>query len=278
VARKAGERFSDCDVPRLAASMSYYAVFSLFPLLLVIGALAEHALGDSQALRDRVLNWAAGSGSNGMRIALEQALENVAERAPSRAVGVGLGILGALLGASGVFIELDAALGRIFRVRPRRLGFFESLKELVLERLLGFAVVIATSLALLGTMLARGALELPSTVPGVALLGSAASLVIGGGALTAGIALCYRLLPKSRVPWAAAWKGALVASLSLHVLREPFAWFVVHLTSYAAYGVLGAVLGILGWFQVAACLLFYGACVAAVSASSSMGSAGGVSS
>jgi membrane protein len=278
VARASGERFSDCDGPRLAASMSYYAVFSLFPLLLVLGALAEHALGDSQALRDRLLNWAAGTGSSGMKQALEQALEDVAARAPSATVGVVLGIVGALLGASGVFIDLDAALERIFRVRPRRLGFFQSLKELVLERLMGFVVVIATSLVLLVTTIARGAIELPSSVPGASIVGSAASLVIGGGALTTGIALCYRLLPKSRVSWSSAWKGALVASLSLHVVREPFAWFVVHLTSYAAYGVMGAVLGLLGWFQVAACLLLYGACIAAESASSSLGNTGGSSS
>jgi membrane protein len=278
VARASGERFSECEVPRLAASMSYYAVFSLFPLLLLLGALAEHALGDSQALRDRVLRWAAGSGSSAMKSAIEQGLGDVAERAPSATMGVALGILGAGFGASGVFIELDAALARIFRVRPRQLGFFESLKELVLERLMGFAVVVATSLAMLATTIARGALELPSSVPGAAFLGSAVSLVVGGGALTTGIAFCYRLLPKSRVPWVCAWKGALVASLLLHVVREPFAWLVVHLTSYAAYGILGAVLGILGWFQIAAYILFYGACVAAVSASSSLGSAGGVSS
>jgi membrane protein len=278
VARASGERFSDCDVPRLAASMSYYAVFSLFPLMLVLGALAEHALGDSQALRDRVLRWAAGAGSSGMESVLEQALDDVAARAPSPTVGVVLGIVGALFGASGVFIDLDTALERIFRARPRRLGFFQSLRELVLERLTGFAVVIATSLALLVTTVARGAIELPSSVPGAGILGSATSLVIGGGALTTGIALCYRLLPKSRVSWAAAWKGALVASLSLHVVREPFAWFIVHLTSYAAYGVMGAMLGILAWFQMAACLLLYGACIAAESASSSLGSAGGSSS
>lgn len=258
--------------------MSYYAVFSLFPLLLVLGALAENALGDSQALRERVLRWAGGAGSSGMKTALEQALEDVAARAPSATIGVVFGILGATLGASGVFIELDAALERIFRVRPARLGFFASLRELALNKLTGFAVVIVTSLALLVTTLARGAIELPSSIPGARILGSAASLAIGGGALTTGIALCYRLLPKSRVSWAAAWKGALVASLALHIVREPFAWFVVHLTSYAAYGVMGAVLGILGWFQVAACLLLYGACVAAESASSSLGSVGGSSS
>ena len=53
------DRFSDSEAPRLAASLSYYAVFSLFPLLLVLGAVAESALGDSQALRDRVSGMAA---------------------------------------------------------------------------------------------------------------------------------------------------------------------------------------------------------------------------
>jgi membrane protein len=264
-ARRSVERFSDSDAPRLAASLSYYAVFSLFPLLLVLGALAESALGDSQALRDRVLRWAGGAGSNAMRDALEQTLQDVARRAPSAAAGIGLGLVGAVLGASGVFIELDAALTRIFRVRPRQLSFLASVLELVRDRLIGFFVVIGTSVALLVTTVARGALELPTWVPGATLLGSALSLVLGGGALTTGIALCYRLLPGTAVPWRSAWKGALVASLALHLVREPFAWFVFHLTTYAAYGFIGAVLGILMWFQVAACLLLFGACVAAVS-------------
>jgi len=264
VLRDSVDRFSDCDGPRLAASMSYYAVFALFPLLLVLGALAEYALGDSQALRDRVLRWAAGAGSTGMRSALEQALVDVARRAPSPAAGVSLGVIGALLGASGVFMELDTALTRIFEVRPRRLSFLESVREFVLDRLAGFLVVIATSVALLVTTVARGAFEFDSSVPALAILGSAASLVLGGSALTTGIAFCYRLLPGIHVPWAAAWRGAVVASLLLHVVREPFAWFVVKFTSYAAYGVMGAVLGILTWFQVAACLLLFGACVARV--------------
>jgi membrane protein len=264
VATESFDRFSESDAPRLAASMSYYAVFSLFPLLLVLGALAEYALGDSQALRNRVLAWAAGSGSSATRHVLEEALVGVASRAPSPAAGISLGVIAALLGASGVFMELDTALGRIFQVRPKKLGFFASVVEFVNDRLVGFLVVIVTSVALLVTTLARGALELPASVPGAAVLGNAASLAIGGGALTTGIALCYRLLPGKRAPWSAAWKGALLASLLLHVVREPFAWFIVKFTSYAAYGVMGAVLGILTWFQAAACLLLFGACVAAV--------------
>ena len=264
-ARMSVERFSDSEAPRLAASLSYYAVFSLFPLLLLLGAVAESALGDSQALRDRVLHWAGGAGSSAMRGALEQALEGVARREPSAAAGIWLGLLGAMLGASGVFIELDAALTRIFRVRPRQLSILASVLDFLRERLVGFLVVIGTSVALLVTTVARGALELPPSVPGAALLGSALSLVLGGGALTTGIALCYRLLPGTTVSWRSAWKGALVASLALHLVREPFAWFVVELTTYAAYGFIGAVLGILTWFQMAACLLLFGACVAAVS-------------
>lgn len=246
--------------------MSYYAVFSLFPLLLVLGALAEYALGDSQALRERVLRWAAGAGSPGTRRVFEEALASVASRAPSPVAGIGLGVIAAILGASGVFNELETALGRIFRVRPKQRSFLESVRDLVLDRLWGFLLVTCTSIALLVTTLARGALELPSTIPGADALGSAASLVVGGGALTTAIALCYRVLPETRVPWKSAWKGALVASLLLHVIREPFAWFVVNLTSYAAYGLMGAILGILTWFQVAACLLLFGACVSAVSA------------
>ncbi len=266
VVYSAGERFSESDAPRLAASMSYYALFSLLPLLLVLGALAEYALGDSEALRDRIMGW-VGGGSSSMRSVVQQALEDVARRAPNPTAGIGLGVAGALFGASGVFIELDSALSRIFHQPPRRLSFFKSLLELGRDRISGFLVVLGTSVALLATTIARGAIELPSSVPGAALFGNAVSLVLGGGALTTGLALCYKVLPGTRVPWRAAWKGAGVASIALHLVREPFAWFVVNLTKYAAYGFIGGVLGLLAWFQIAACLLLYGGCVAAVTRS-----------
>jgi uncharacterized BrkB/YihY/UPF0761 family membrane protein len=56
-----------------------------------------------------------------------------------------------------------------------------------------------------------------------------------------------------------------VAALALLAARWPLTWAVVHLTSYAAYGVVGVLLLIMTWLYVASCILLFGAALAAVS-------------
>jgi membrane protein len=269
VLRQSFRRFSDSDGVRLAASMSFYAAFSLAPMLLVFWWLAGHALGDPEALRAAMLEWAATARAEGMpNIAL--ALKHLADLAPSSTV-VGVGGFATLAGASGYFNELDAALTSIFEAQPRRLGFLDSVRDFVRDRLLGYLMVALTSVAMLVTTIGRAAFHIESSLSGLTVLGSFASLATGGVVLTICIASCYRLLPRVHVGWASAWKGALVASLALHAAREPFAWFVLKFTTYATSGVPGIALALLSWFQVAASILFFGACLAAESSKSRAG-------
>jgi membrane protein len=79
------------------------------------------------------------------------------------------------------------------------------------------------------------------------------------GFLTLLFATIYRVVPKAKVAWRDVFGAALITSLLFAALKMLLAWYLSHLGSYAAYGAVGAVLGLLTWIYVASLVLLYGA-------------------
>lgn len=262
--RRARELFFDADAHRWAASIAFYAIFSVVPLVLIAAAVAEHALGGSASLRAEVLRVAARSGSSELASVIGGALDAIAENDASPLTGIGLGVLGLLFGASGVFLEIHAAMRRILRRPNPRRRVLDHVRGMLLERLAAFAIVLVTCLLLLVTIAMRGAVEVLvlRAAPDRAVLDVLVSQGLGLLAALPSLTLVYRLTPEPHLSWKAALRGAAAAVVLFYAAQKPFAWMIVHLTTYAAYGAVGALLGVLTWFYVSACILLFGAAVA----------------
>ena len=263
----AAECWNDAEAYRLSAALSFYALSSIFPLMLVAVSAGELVLGGSAEVRGTLISALDGTNSETVRGLLEDTLESVQGAAPRSHWGVVVGLLGAVFGASGIFLELETALNKLFRVPVVKRSFWQEVKATLHERAAALSLVMITSVVLLfGTFVLAGAdvvaTRLPTqsaALPGV--ITNLASLLLTVAALT----LCYRVVPGMTVRWPAAALGALVAALALLAVRWPLTWAVVHLTSYAAYGVVGVLLLIMTWLYVASCILLFGAALAAVS-------------
>jgi membrane protein len=261
------ERFVDAEAYRLSAALSFYALSSLFPLMLVAVSAGELVLGGSAEVRGTLISALDGTNSETVRGLLEDTLEGVQGAAARSHWGVIVGLVGAVFGASGIFLELEAALNKLFRVPLVKRSFWQEVKLTLHERAAALGLVVITSVVLLfGTFILAGAdvvaARLPAhsaALPG--LITNLASLLLTTAALT----LCYRIVPGIPVRWPAAALGALLAALGLLLARWPLTWAVVHLTSYAAYGIVGVLLLIMTWLYVAGCILLFGAALAAVS-------------
>lgn len=260
------ERWSDAEAYRLSASLSFYALSSIFPLMLVAVSAAELVLGGSAEVRGTLISALDGTRSETVRGLLEDTLEGVQGAAARSHWGVVVGLLGAVFGASGIFLELEAALNKLFQVPVVKQSFWQDVKTTLHDRAAALGLVMVTSVVLLfGTFVLAGAdvvaARLPThlaALPG--LLTNLVSLLLTAGALT----LCYRVVPALQVNWAAAALGGLSAALGLMAARWPLTWAVLHLTSYAAYGIVGVLLLIMTWLYTAGCILLFGAAVAAV--------------
>jgi membrane protein len=257
---RASRRWLDTESYRLAASLSYYALLSLVPLALLALGLVESIVGSSEDLRLRLLRWASASGVETVDTAVRSALPNLR----GSAWKVAIGAIGALLGASGVFAELDTALNRVFGYETTAPSLKHVVRQLLRDRLSAFAFVGLTSLlvlaiAILGTAFDVAARQHLPILAARLITGIAAFLMLG-----ATLASSIHLIPARRVPWRAAIRGAGYGTTILFLLRPLFGWVILTLTDYDAYGALGAVLSTLLWMLLVAMVSLFAASIAAV--------------
>lgn len=260
---RAGHRWIDTESYRLAAALSYYALLSLVPLLLLALGLVEFVVGDSAELRMQLLRWTSASGSETVDTAIRSALSSLRHGSPWT---IAVGAAGALLGASGVFAELDTAMNRVFRSESRTPTFKKALHGLFWDRLSAFAFVGLTSLlvlamAILGTAWDLAAQRHLPTLVGRLATGVASFLLLG-----ATLAASIHLIPARHVPWHAALRGAVWGTALLFSLRPLYGWLILKTTDYAAYGALGAILSTLLWMLLVAMVFLFAASIAASAA------------
>lgn len=260
------ERFSDNEGYRLGAAFSYYATFSIFPLVLLFVTILGFILGDSAPARERLIDAIATPGSP-VRDVLERTLTAMQESRSARGISAFIGIFTLLFGASGAFVELDAALNRIWCIPPRKsTGIVGSIRLFLVERLSGFAIVLGLGLTLIVSLIASSVLSFVAsraqeevTIPLWPALVRTAELTLSIALLAGVFVGAFHLIPRSRPPIRVVVGGAVLTTALLTALKELFATYLSNLTSYSAYGVAGGVLAMTTWIYVSSMIIFFGA-------------------
>lgn len=250
--------FNRDNVPFLAAAVSYFAFFSLFPLLLGLIAVAGFVLAPEEASR-RLLDFAV-RGFPAQEAFLRRVLESVV--ASRQAVGA---FAAAMLLWSGknLFVSLAQALDLIGGVAPSG-GFRFAIKRNLVA--LAFAVALGGAVLVVGGLygLIFAVLELripllglqPRAIPLIVpVLYNVLPVVLVALALVA----LYRFLPARPQPWQDAGIGALVAAGLWDVLRRLFGWYVTTFGRFdAVYGPATSVIVFLLWLYLSAVVFLLG--------------------
>ncbi len=239
---------------RLGASLSYYTLFSLFPLILVVLTIVRLLLVNSDAARDAILN-ALSSVTGGFRDDFLAALE--AAIRTRRASGI-VGTLTLLLGASWVFGELVSAFNIMWRVEaPSGGGPLEFMRA----TLFSFALVLSGAFLLLVSMIFSAVLaalgSYLDTLPGGVVMWRVVQTLFNLGVLTGLFALLFKYLPRTYVAWRDVWLGAFLTALLWAVLQSVIA-FYISFSNYADYGAIGAILALVAWVYLSSQVVFIG--------------------
>jgi membrane protein len=257
IIKDAIDSFTEARGSEAAAGMAYYAIFSLFPLLLALVAIGSLVLD-----RQQVMNQVVSLVSQVFPISRGLIQENLQQVIRLRgAVGL-ISLAGAVWSATGVFTVLNRNINRAWTdAKPR---------NLLQSRLLALGMVSAL-LLLLG-------LSVASTAASKVL--SQYQVPLGGGVSiyqtplwTIGtIAVpwlfvfllflsVYRWVPNEHVPWSAAAWAALIVAVIWQIGARAFAWYVGSgLARYqVVYGSLGAVVALMAWIYLGSWLTFFGA-------------------
>lgn len=250
------------DCLRSSASLSYYALFSIFPLLLICVFLAGHLLGGGADVRDAVVRTFADATSNASTQLLDDTLRTMQSSGSRTSAGAVLGVATLLFGASGVFSEIESAFGDIWGVPPAATSTAKTVLSLLKSKVFAFAVVLGASLLLLaslGVTATLGALREHIASREAFFVWRVADLVASVIVHGLAFATLYRLVPHAPVRWRDALRGGIVAALLTALLRAGYVLYLTKLGGYTAYGVVGAVLGLLAWIYLVALAFLFGA-------------------
>jgi membrane protein len=261
-----GDSFSEWSrhkAPRLGASVAFYTLLSLAPLLLVAVSIAGLAFGQQAAVGDLVYQVQDLAGPAGAKAV--QALLEGARNTAHGVIATIIGLITLLFGASGVLIELHDALNTIWEVpTPELKGNWERIGSFIKERLFSFALVLAIGFLLLISLVlnawiaALGAVStaaLPAHEAGLHVLNSAISFVI----ITGLFAAIYKIMPDVRTEWRDVVLGGAVTSALFTIGKLVIGLYLGRASFASTYGAAASIVVFIIWVYYSSQIFFLGA-------------------
>lgn len=196
------DRFGEVEGPRLGAAFSFYATFSIFPLVLLAVTVLGFVLGEDAHVRERMIGALAADPS--VQKVVDQTLAAMQENRSGRGLSFVVGLATLLFAASGALTELDQALNRVWQVpEPKTDGFFATVEAFAKQRLVGFLLVAAIGVVMLASLVTSsviGAIADHAPSRFTQALSQTAQLTASIVLLAAVFAATFHLLPRTRPP------------------------------------------------------------------------------
>ena len=259
VLRHAAARFLDDRAPQLAAGVSYFALVSLFPALLLAFSAFGLVLRDL-ALRRRILDALA----DGLPVHPPIVEDALAALAGGGATIGAAALFGAVWAASALAVSLRAALGVVFGVERGRPFLRARLIDVAVAPALGLLLLLSLALTT-GWRVAQAEAATLGPFGEPALFWEFGAIAITGAMSFLAFLFLYRVLPN--VPGLRLrrlWPAALLAAAGFEGFKLGFAFYLANFPNYdVVYGSLGGAVALLVWVYVSAAVLLFGAEVAA---------------
>ena len=251
--------WSNDQVPRMGAALSYYTIFSIAPLLVIAIAIAGFVFGQ-KAVQGQITNEIQGLIGPESARALQTMIQS-AHKPAHGAIATILGVVLLLIGASGVFGEMQTALNLIWKVDMKaKTGIWNMLRSRFLSfgMVLGIGFLLLVSLMLSAALSAvagylQGMVNIPAAVFHV--FDFVVSLLVIAGLM----AMIFKLLPDVKITWSDVWIGGILTAILFTIGKFLIGFYIGKSVNMSAYGAAGSVVVILAWIYYSAQLLYFGA-------------------
>ena len=243
----------------LGAALAYYTIFSLAPLLLIVIAVAGLVWG-REAVQGQLVGQLQGVvGPQGSQ-AIQTMIANAGQHG-SGVIATIIGVATILFGATGVFVQLQSAMDRVWNVEPRPGG---GVWSFVRTRLLSFGMVLGIGFLLLVSLVVATAVSAIGTwvtgmVPGAKVLIEVLTFLVSFGIVTLLFAMIFKILPDVKIAWRDVWIGAVVTALLFTVGKFLIGLYLARSSVASTYGAAGSLVVLLLWIYYSSQILFLGA-------------------
>ena len=239
------------DATQRAAGVAYYAILSIFPLLLGLIALFGFFL-PSVNLQDELLKFVG----NNIPGAIDILRQNIMSIMRLRSTLGVLSIVGLFWSASAMFGAISLAINRAWDIRRDRPFYIRKASELGMAFGTGFLFLLSLGASAIISVLRR-VLNLPAADLIIVNVGSR---LVAFLLMLAVFLLLYKLIPNTKTYWRYIWPGALLAAILFEIARTLFVFYLENFANYQLiYGSIASIIILLIWIYYSAFIMILGA-------------------
>src|SRR5882724_4169640 len=260
--KKAFNLFDDCNGLKLSAALSYYTVFSLAPFLIIIISLAAIFFG-RQAVEGKVYSQIRGLVGSDAALQIQEIIQNIQDSHHGTIGGI-IGFIILLIGASGVFSEIQGSINYMWSIHPKKKKGLILL--LLTRKLLSFSLLISMAFILLVSLTVNALIDILSTrlqayMPAsVIQLFYAINIVLILAIITSLFTLIFKILPNAIIKWKDAATGALVTSFLFLIGKFIIGFYLGNSRIGITYGTTASIVILMLWVYYSSIILYFGAC------------------
>ncbi|MGZ8536646.1 MAG: YihY/virulence factor BrkB family protein [Flavisolibacter sp.] len=258
--KHAAYAFDDDNAFKLSASLSYYTIFALAPLLIIMISLSGLFFG-KDAVQGKIYDQLNGVIGADAALQIQQIITN-AQQSHATTAGTILGIIILFIGATGVFTEIQGSINFIWSVKAKPK---KSWLKYLANRLLSFSLVIGLGFVTLVSLIINALLALLNKglvkrFPDFdADLFSAMNSIVILAVITSLFAVIYKVLPDAKIAWRDAWIGSLVTAGLFLAGKYLIGLYLGKANLDITYGTAASIVIILTWVYYSSVILYFGA-------------------
>ena len=244
------------DASHMAASVSYYAVLSLFPLVLALSAIVGWVAG-SESRQDQLIEFIVDN-LPGSEQFVRDSVEGIDRFRATLGV---VAVLGLIWSASAVFGSITRVVNRAWDVRENPPFYKNKPRQLAMA--LGVGTLFVVSITSTGVLQWATTIEIDGQTIRSLLGGQAFAILLRLPALLISFAIflaIYKYLPNTRTYWRYVWPGALLAGVLFELGKNLFLWYLENFAQFEQlYGNVASVIVLMVWTYFCAFILILGA-------------------
>lgn len=260
IIKAAFNAFIDDNALKMSASLAYYTVFSMAPLLLILISAASIFYG-RDAIQNKVFEELNGFLGNDAALKIQEILAKITLNDDSTSAII-IGVVTLFIGATGVFLEIQDSINQIWRVKAKpKKGW----KKLLINRLLSFSMIITLGFLLIVSLIINGLIlalsaKLAQYFPEVTLvIVEVVNAVVTFIVIATLFGIIFKYLPDVEITWKDIRVGAVFTALLFTVGRLLIGLYIEKAGPGTAYGAAGSLIVILVWVYYTAAILYFGA-------------------
>ncbi len=259
--------FSDNEVPRMCAALSYYTLFSLAPILLIVITVADIFYGRA-AVEGTLFGEIKSFVGPDAALQIQDIISNAAKSHHTTFASI-VSIVALVFSATGVFTEIQGSINIIWQLKAKpRKGWLKFLlnRILSLSMILGLGFILLVSLvlnAVLDVLLNRLLAILPE---GSVWITYVANTLITFGVISFLFGIIFKFLPDAKIQWKDVRTGAFTTAVLFMIGKFAIGYYLGKSNPGGTYGAAGSAVIILLWVYFSAMILYFGACFTKVNA------------